>query len=47
MKSYSGIGGIPPLTFGLSTRWRSVASFTPWPLYPRSSNICHIEKCFK
>jgi len=36
MKAYGGIRGIAPLILDLSTTWRFVVQFTPWPLYPRN-----------
>jgi hypothetical protein len=33
MQAYQGSGGIVPHILDLGTRWRSVVSFMPWPLY--------------
>jgi hypothetical protein len=33
MKAYRRNGGIAPLILNLGSRWRSVVSFTAWPLY--------------
>jgi hypothetical protein len=38
MKAYWGSGGIAPCILNLSTRWRSVVSFMPWPLYPQGKS---------
>jgi hypothetical protein len=38
MKKYWRNGGIAPRILDLSTRWRWVASFTPWPLYPQEKS---------
>jgi len=34
MKAYWGSGAIAPRLLDFGTRWRSVISFTPRPLYP-------------
>ena len=36
MKAYGGIRCIAPFILDLSTTWRFVVKFTPWPLYPRN-----------
>jgi hypothetical protein len=41
MKAYCGSVGIAPRIFDLGTRWRSVVSFTPRPLYARGKSPCH------
>jgi hypothetical protein len=41
MKAYWGSGGIAPHILDLSTRWRSVVSFTPWPLYMQRKSPWH------
>jgi hypothetical protein len=33
MKAHRGRRGIAPFIPNLSTRWRWVVNFTPWPLY--------------
>jgi hypothetical protein len=38
MKTYWGSGDITPNIINLSTRWRWVVSFMPWPLYPQGRN---------
>jgi hypothetical protein len=38
LKAYWGSGGIAPRILDLGTRWRWVASFTPWPLYPQGKS---------
>jgi hypothetical protein len=38
MKTYWGSGGIAPFILDLGTRWRSVISFTPRPLYSQGKN---------
>jgi hypothetical protein len=34
MNAYWGRRGITSLIFNLTTRWRLVVNFTPWPLFP-------------
>jgi hypothetical protein len=36
-----GIRGIAPRILDLGTRWRSVVSFTPRPLYPQEKSPWH------
>jgi hypothetical protein len=38
MKRYWRIEDITPRVLDLSTRWRSVVSFTPRPLYPQGKS---------
>jgi hypothetical protein len=38
MKSYWGSGSIDPRILDLVTRWRSVVSFIPRPLYPKGKS---------
>jgi hypothetical protein len=38
MKAYWGNGGIAPHILDLSTRWRWVVNFMPWPLYSQGKN---------
>jgi hypothetical protein len=35
MKAYRGSGGIAPRNIDLGTRWKTVVSCTPRPLYPK------------
>jgi hypothetical protein len=38
MKAYLGGGCIAPDFLDLASSWRSVVSFTTWPLYPRGKS---------
>jgi hypothetical protein len=42
MKTYWGSGGIAPRILDLGTRWRSVISFTPRPLYPQEKSLWNL-----
>jgi hypothetical protein len=45
MKGSSGSRGIAPSILGLDTKWRSVVSFTTWPLYPQgNSPSCPLDR---
>jgi len=35
MEAYWGSGIVAQRIFDFDTRWRWMASFTPWPLYPQ------------
>jgi len=39
MKACWGSGGIAALILDLSTRWRCVVSFMPWPLYSKGKSL--------
>jgi hypothetical protein len=43
MKAYRRSRGIAALILNLSTRWKIVVDFTPWPLYPRERTMVSIE----
>jgi len=41
MKAYWGSGGTSTRILDLDTRWRSVATFTPQPLYPQRKSLLY------
>jgi hypothetical protein len=41
IKACRGSRGLAPLTLKLSTRWRSIVSLRPRPLYPQEKHLCY------